>query len=145
MPKDRLSINLLPIEYTGLQKQYEKFYKVQAFSIAIILILGFLASITVALRVFQSQQVRVAQADLDNFTNKVTNLKPKEASLVILKNRLSTIDQISSLPSKQRSLYVLVNKLLPASLQISSISIEASGDMLLTIVSPDYFSIDNLL
>lgn len=145
MPKDKFSINLLPASYTGLQKEYTKFLRVQTISIGIILFLVFLASLTVALGVFQNSQVKSAQATLDNFTSKVSDLKPKEASLAILKNRLSVIDQITSLPSKQRSLYNLVTQLTPPSLTILAVSIDSSGNMLLTILSPDYLSIDSLL
>lgn len=145
MSKDKLSINLLPAQYTGLQKEYTKFLRVQTISVGIILFLIFLASLTVALGVFQNQQVKSAQANLDNFTSKVSGLKPKEASLAILKNRLSVIDQIISLPSKQRSLYNLVTQLSPPSLTISGVSIDTSGNMLLTVLSPDYSSMDGLL
>lgn len=145
MSKDKFSINLLPAQYTGLQKDYVKFLRVQTVSIGIILFLIFLASLTVALGVFQNSKIKSAQAALDNFTSRVSSFKPQEASLALLKNRLSAIDQITSLPSKQRSLYNLVTQLTPSAVTISGVSIDSSGSMLLTILSPDYLSIDSLL
>lgn len=145
MTKNKISINLLPAEYTGLLKEYTKFYKIQTISIILILVLIFLSSITVALRLFQSQRIKIAQANLEDVTTKVTQQKPKESSLTVLKSRLSTIDQISSLPSKQREMYNLVSSLLPPSLNISNVSVDKSGGMLLSIISQDFSNIDSFI
>lgn len=145
MQKDRITINLLPIEFTRLLKEYSRFYRIQTISISIILFLFFLTSVTIALRIFQSQQIQIAQAGLSQYSEKVSNLAPKEASLVILKNRLDTLDKVSGFPSKQRAVYNLVANLLPASITVSSISVDRNGEMSLTLVSQVFGDFDVFL
>ncbi len=140
-----MDINLLPIGYTKLRKRDTKFYQVQTISIYLLLLLIFVTSITVALRFLQTQQIKAAEANLQEFNLQVSSLKSKEASLVILKDRLTTIDQISTVPSKQRSVYNLVNGLIPPNLTLSFVSVDRSGNMLLSIVAPNFSSLDGLL
>lgn len=140
-----MSINLLPLGYKELQKANTRFYKIQSISISLLLCLIFVASITVALRIIQAQQISAAENLLESNTQKVSSLKPRESSLFLLKDRLSSINQIISLPSKQRSLFNLVNQLIPPNLTLSFISVDTTGNMLLSTVAPDFSSLDNLL
>lgn len=143
--KNKLTINLLPIEFTNTQKESDRFQKIQAICSYFILTLILAASLVVALRIFQSQQIKLAQANLDQNSQKVTKLKPTEESLVILKNRLSAIDKLTSLPSKQRAVYNLVSQLIPNSISISSVAVDSSGNMLLSLTSSGFEQIDALI
>jgi len=143
--KGSASINLLPISYKEFQKRESKFYKIQNISISLLLFLIFVTSITIALRIIQAQQINAAEGLLEQNNQKVSDLKPREASLFLLKDRLTNIDQITSLPSKQRSIYNLVSQLIPANLNLNFVSVDTNGDMLISIVAPNFASLDELL
>lgn len=141
----KITINLLPVEFRKAQAEQSKFYKVQYLSILTVLALAFLASTTVALRIFQSQSVSSAQGNLEQISQRVVDSKVKEASLVALKTRLSTINQLSSVPSKQRATFSIVSNLLPASAQISSLVVDKAGNITLSITSADNSALDSFL
>ena len=143
--KNSMSINLLPVSFRQLQQQNSKFYKIQTISIFLLLSLIFLTSIAVALRFLQTQQIKAAEVNLQQSNDKVSSLKSREEALFIVKNRLTAIDQISNIPSKQRAIYNLVNQLIPASLSLSLVSVDASGNMIVSIVAPNFTALDGLL
>lgn len=130
----KISINLLPVEFSVIQEREKRFYKVQAISIAVLLLLIFLASTTVALGYLQSKQVKQAQSDLSSAENLVSGLKDKESSLMALKNRINNIQQIQKDPSKQRTMYNLIDSLIPSNITVNSISIDKGGDVLISAV-----------
>lgn len=140
-----LKINLLPGEFLASQKEYQKFHKIQIVCILIILTLAFLASLTVALRVFQTQRVNAAQTLLDEYTNKVGSFKETEAQLLILKNRLSTIGTLTGSPSKQRQMYNLINQLLPAQIVVNSMNVDSNGNVTVAVIAQDVNSLQLLL
>lgn len=140
-----MNINLLPLSYKQVQTQNSKFYKIQSASIYLLLTLIFLTSLTVAFRILQSQQIKAAEVSLQQFSTQVSSQKSKEAGLLILKNRLDAIDQISALPSRQRSLYNLVNQLIPPTLTLSFVSVDGNGNMTISLVAPNFSALDTLL
>lgn len=136
-----LKINLLPSVFLVAEKQYQKFKKIQLVCIVIFLGLIFLSSMTIALRIFQSQRVESAKAQLDQLTSQITSEKGKEAQLLILKNRMEVLEKLSSAPSKQKALYNLVNQLIPKEVFISSMSVDNTGNIGLSLVvlQTEYF------
>ena len=140
-----ISINLLPIEFTQEEVKRAKFYKVQAVCVAIILMMVFLASLTVALRILQSHNISQIKTQFTQAEQKVSNLKNRETSLVILKNRLTVINQYLGTPSKQVAVYNLIDKLLPPAVSINSFLVDKSGDVSLVGVVPDSLTIDSLI
>ena len=60
----KLSINLLPVEFTAEEVKRAKFYKIQTLGVGIILFMIFLASITVSLRILQSHNINLVQAKM---------------------------------------------------------------------------------
>ncbi len=140
-----LKINLLPQEFLASQKEYQKFHKIQIACILIILTLAFLASLTVALRVIQTQKVSAAQELLDEYTNKVGGFKETEAQLLVLKNRLSAIGRLSLEPSKQRLMYNLINQLLPSQIVVNSLNVDSLGNVNLALIAQDVTSLQVLL
>lgn len=140
-----IAINLLPVEFATKQVRQKKFYKVQVVSIAALLIMAFMASITVALRVLQSQNLTSAQTRLAQAEDEVLNLKSKEAAVVVLKNRLDAINRVHGVSSKQLTAYSLIDGLLPQDIPINSLSIDVNGNILLsfTVSSPEV--LDNLM
>lgn len=143
MPK--IAINLLPIEFKTEQVKRAKFYKVQAIGIATIMFVTFLSSLTIALRILQSHNIDQIENRLSQSEKKISDFKETQASLLLLKNRLTAINQYLGNPSKQAQIYKLVIELLPKDVSLSSISIDKEGNALLLAVSPSGDTIDTLI
>ncbi len=141
----KVNINLLPQEFTAYQAKKSKFLKVQAIGIAAILLVTFLSSLTIALRILQTQSIKVAQLNVNAEEDRVGNLRDKQASLLLLKNRLTIIDQYLGLPSPQSSAFRRINDLLSPSLIISSESIDRSGEVSILAVVPNSQILDDLI
>lgn len=141
----KVAINLLPIEFRAEAIKTAKFYKIQTVGVAIILLMTFLASLTVALRILQSQNISQIQAKLTKSEAKISDLKNTQASLFLLKSKLTTINQYLGISSNQTQTYKLITKLLPPSISINSISVDKSGEVLVLALAPDGNSVDNLI
>lgn len=139
----KISINLLPVEFKIIQQSEQRFLKIQTISIAVLLLFIFLATTTVALGYIQSQDVKNAQVNLDSAESAVSGLKSKESSLVALKNRINSISEVKKDPSKQRIMYSLVDGLIPANVNVSSLSVDKSGDVVIAAVFSDIQSFDS--
>lgn len=141
----QISINLLPPEITTQQLKRAKFYKIQAAGVAVILVLTFLTSLTLALRILQNRSIELSKAKLAQAEQRVSDLKEIQVSLLLLKNRLSVIDQYLGVLSKQNSMYQLIEELVPPSVAINAITVDATGGVLLTVLAPDAVSLDKLV
>lgn len=141
----RISINLLPTEIIAEESKNTNFYKIQFFGVAIILVLIFLTSLTLALQILQNRNLVTAQAKLLESEQKVAGLKKTQVSLFILKNRLTVISQYLGVASKQSSIYRLINKLIPPSAVISAISVDKGGTVVILALMPDRESLDQTL
>lgn len=140
-----ISINLLPPEFKTEELKKAKFYKIQAVGVAIIMAMVFLAVVTLGLRILQSQNVVRAKNKLSQAETHVSGLKTTQAAILLLKNRLTTIDQYLGTPSKQAEMYRLINKIIPSSVSVSAFSIDKSGQVVLLAMVPDAASLDNLV
>ena len=141
----KISINLLPPEIIAEESKNTNFYKIQFFGVAIILVLIFLTSLTLALQILQNRNIVTAQAKLAESEQKVTNLKDTQVSLFVLKNRLTVISQYLGVASKQVSIYRLINRLIPPSAAISAISVDKGGVVVLSALISDRESLDQML
>lgn len=141
----KISINLLPPEIIAEESKSTNFYKIQFFGVAIILVLIFLTSLTLALQILQNRNLVTAQAKLLESEQKVAGLKKTQVSLFILKNRLTVISQYLGVASKQSSIYRLINKLIPPSAVISAISVDKGGTVVILALMPDRESLDQTL
>lgn len=141
----KISINLLPPEVLTQELKRTKFYRIQTIGIVVILMMVFLASLTLALRILQSHNITVVRANLDQIQQKVEGLKSTQASLFVLKDRLKIIDQYWGVSSKQSSMYMLVDKLVPSSVVINSITIDKAGQAVFLAVVPDSTTLDTLI
>lgn len=138
----KISINLLPPEIIAREIKKTKFYKIQAIGVAVILVMIFLASLTMALRILQSRNITDVQAKVGQTEQKVSDLKNTQASLFLLKNRLTVIDKYLGIPSKQASLYKLIDKLIPPTVVINAININKTDEVTLMALVPDPASLD---
>lgn len=142
---EKISINLLPLEYATEEIKRAKFYKVQLLGVVAILLVVFFTSLAVALRILQSQNIREVQTTLSQEEERVSRLKDRQTSLLVIKNRLSTINQYLGVTSKQVSTFNLLNQLLPPQLAISSLSVNRSGDAFIVALAADNLTLDNLV
>src|SRR3990172_9854248 len=111
----KISINLLPPEIIAQEMKKAKFYKIQVVGIGIILIMIFLTALTLTLRILQSKNIAEVKASLEKSEQKISSLKSIEESIVLLKNRLSVVNQYFGVSSKQSAMYELIDKLTPPS------------------------------
>lgn len=142
---EKISINLLPTEFIQEEVKKGKFYKIQAISVSVILLMFFLSMITISLRILQSNQLKVASAQVNGIEEKVTGLKGKQAQLLLLKSRLETIQGHIGTQSKVTQMYEITSDLLPASLVVSALAFGRDGSAVLTAISPDIASVDLLI
>lgn len=142
--KHGISINLLPADFLTEQAKRAKFYKMQTIGVGIILLMVFLSSLVVALRILQSNNISQIQVKLDQAEGKVLALKERQASLFVLKNRLAIISQYLGKPSKQSSLYNLLDNIIPSSVTISSVVIDGSN-ISLGLAVPDAQILEDML
>ena len=141
----RISINLLPTEFITQELKSGKFYKVQAIGVAVILGMIFLTSVTIALRILQSRNIVLVQARLVEAQQRVSDLKSTQASLVLLKDRLKVVNQYLGTPSKQTSMYDLIDKLVPSEVFINAIIVDRNGEVQVVASLPDSQTLDNLI
>lgn len=141
----KLSINLLPPEILAQQLKSAKFYKIQTIGVMVILTMIFLASLTIAMRVLQSRNIVEVQAKVTESAGQVSDLKNTQASLFLLSDRLKAISEYWGISSKQTLMYKLIEKLIPPSVVINSISIDKTGEVVFLALAPDSLSLDNLL
>lgn len=141
----KIAINLLPAEFTKERVKNVRFYKIQILGIGLILVVVFLSSFTVALRILQSQRVKQAEGQLNEAQQKVTSYKSKEATLMALKNRLKAIDQYYGVPSLQVSMFNLLNTLLPSSIKVNSLSVGKTGDISFSAVVQNSVLLDEMI
>lgn len=141
----KIAINLLPIEFRVEELKNAKFYKVQIIGVVTILLVIFLSSLTIALRVLQSQNILKLQNNVAASEQKISDFKDTQVSLLLLKDRLITINQYLGNSSSQVQMYKLVASLLPATVSISAISIDQSGQISILATAPDVNSLENLI
>lgn len=141
----KISINLLPPEFRAEELKRAKFYKIQAIGVVIVLMMTFLTSTTVALRILQSHNIQQIQTRFSKAEQKVLGLKNTQASLMLLQNRLTTINQYLGVSSKQTSMYQLIDKLIPQSVSVNAITVDKSGQAVFTALVSDSQALDNLM
>lgn len=141
---EKISINLLPREFIAEEIKKGKFYKVQGIGISIILFMVFLSILTLSLRILQSSSLKLTQLQAKEAEAKVSSLSSKQVSLVLLKNRIDAIGKYLGTSSKQAEIYNIVNSLFPANLNVSAVSVEANGTVLVSALAPDSDVLDRL-
>lgn len=140
-----INIDLLPIEFAIEQQRKNRFTLVQTISTFFILFFIFLASLTLALRILQSQNFKNLEGQNEELKEKVSSFQEREEAVVILKNRLSGIAQIKLSPSKQAAVYKFINGLFTNSVKASSLTVDRGGNAVLSILASDEDSLDKFL
>lgn len=141
----RISINLLPVEFIQEEVKRSKFARLQTIGVAIILIMVFLASLTVALRILQTQNINRFQLKASLAEERINGLKEAQGSLILLKNRLGIISRYLGKSSKQTEVYQFIDSIIPPSVNVTSVSIDKSGDASMLFLARDIVSLDNFI
>lgn len=141
----KISINLLPPEVIARESKNAKFYRIQFAGIAIILFMVFLAALTLALQVLQNNNIAIYKTKLTQAEERVSGLKSTQGSLLLLKDRITVINQYLGTSSKQSAMYKLVDELIPQSVIISAITIDKSGEVAFLASTSDPDSLDSLI
>ncbi len=121
---DRISINLLPPQLKE-NKQFESKKKlIYRISIAFLLVLILLTAGLIVMTVIQKSQLQKEVAKTASLTGKIDSLRENEAAVMILKNRLNTITQISGKQYSQTDSFILVTSLLPPNVNMQSFTVD---------------------
>lgn len=140
----KISINLLPPEFTQEEVKRGKFYKIQTISISIVLFLIFISVVTLSLRIFQSNRIKVLQTQASEAETRVSAQSLRQAQLVLLKNRLNTIKEYLGTSSKQAEMFNLVDSLLPAGVSVGNVSVGRGGSVLISALAQNAQVLDKL-
>lgn len=141
----KLSINLLPVEYTQVYASTERFRKIQSTGIGILVLLIFLSTLTFVLNWLQNSNILQANTNLQAKERQVSQFKSQEESLVLLKDRLNTLQKISTTPSRSNAMYNLIATLMPASLIPTLIVTDTVGNISLTLITSNSTDVDNFV
>lgn len=142
---EKIAINLLPQEFSQKQKEQKRLRKLQAICASIVLLMIFLASLTLGLRTIQLSEFQKVAAAGKEAENGVSTFKDKEASLTVLKNRAILLAQIKSFPSKASYSFEEILKLTPVEVLVTSSSVDRNGTILLSTIAPSSDSLGKML
>lgn len=140
----KLAINLLPQEFRLEELKRAKFFKIQSIGVGVILFMALLSSVSVGLRILQSQNITSIQENLAKAEQRVLAHKDVQGSLLLLKNRVAAVGKYLEVPSEGVYMYGLISKLVPVSVTVNSMSIGRDGEILVLAVSKDSAALDEL-
>ncbi len=132
---EKVDINLLPTEVSEQQIKQSKFNRVQSISIGILLLLILVTSMTVALRVIQSNNLKKMQNNVTNLEEKISSFKDKEAAVVVLKNRVNAIKELLNVPHKQTSMFNLITDQFAPGVSASSVTVDRGGNVTISLTT----------
>ena len=145
---DKISINLLPSEVLVLKKDKDRQTVILRLSVGILVLVIILTAVVFSLRIFQNKKLSDAAEQLNSYQSQIEGYKEQESLVTYLKQRLAVISPLLSQDSKQAQSYNLISALAPSDINITSLSIDKSGNMILSAVSSNTDSIktffDNL-
>ncbi|MCL5783882.1 MAG: hypothetical protein M1142_00805 [Patescibacteria group bacterium] len=141
----KIRVNLLPQEVILQRKQSSKLAIINKISIVALVSLVFFTSATLTLRLSQTPQLKAAETDLTQAEGQVNSFRSREEQVVALKTRLSSIESLIGGDAKRKAIFNLLVYLAPVDVQISEMSIDAGGNVTLTIASPSLISIDTFI
>lgn len=139
-----ISINLLPKEILLQRQQNTKLRFLTVLSMGLLILLIFLSSATLAMRIAQNLEFRKASDNVVYAQEREASLKSKEAQLVFLKERLSLIDSFSQKDKKIKEMFNLVLNLIPLDIQISELSVDKTGNMVILLSTNNLFSLEKM-
>ena len=141
---EKININLLPSEFLQEKKRRAKKSVYLRISI-IVFVLGFILSTAVLLvRLNQSQQLAALENKLASEKNQVSTQSEIEGSAILLKARLTKINQISTTESIPVQAYNLVTGIMPIGADIINFSMTKENHVSLTVETKNTDILDSL-
>src|SRR3989344_2597364 len=140
-----ISINLLPKQEAEVLARQRRFKRLQLYGTIIIAILFFLVSVTFGLAIIQNTRLKQAESGLDQAKNELEQFKSKEASLLVLKDRVKEISRVKSEPSKSSLMFAMISELLYPSISLSIINVDKNSNAKLVLTSANIEDLDNFL
>ena len=134
-------INLLPPETLLFNKQSHRLRLIDRISMAFFVVFVFFTSLTLVLRILQNTKLQTINGSLVQAQAKVADLKDKESYAVVLKQRLASIQKLTS-GSKAVAVFNLISALVPADTSLSSFGIDKTGNIKLSAASPSADSLE---
>lgn len=141
----RMSVNLLPPEMLYQRHQSFRLSLINKLSIGALLMMIFLTSAALAIKISQKSELQRSQNDVVMAESKVSELKVVESQFLILKQRLGSINSIMGGDTKRKAIFSLVVLLTPESLQITNASVDRNGYMAVSVYGNSVKAIETLI
>ena len=142
---DKLKINLIPPEVKAKAKKDAKRALGVRISVGLLGVLILITSGILAVIIYQSVTVQALNSEIENQKTAIVKLRNKEAIAFFLKNRIDTINQFALTQNQQSDMFVLINSLFPAGIDLLSLQIDKSDKVQLQAETLSTLSLENLL
>ncbi len=140
-----MSLNLLPKSHLEDQKKLSFVYLINKISIGLLILLVFLTAGMLVMRILQKLEFEKSADIVKLAEAKVNSLQTKEASLVLLKQKLDTINQLSTVDAKRKAIFSLIIFLSSSDISFTDINIGRDGSAVISAASSSLVSIDQLI
>jgi hypothetical protein len=138
----KLSINLLPPELEANKKKAKRRALINRLSVSLLAFMVALSAVGLVLDIIQSLNVKNLDRKVDSVKAEVTKQKKQEELVLVLKDRISGINNLLNNDTPHAKAFNLITKLVPDSVKINNFSIDKKGVVLLggETTSPTYLS-----
>lgn len=141
----KIHVNLLPSEVLFERIQSSKLVFINKVSVGVLLVLIFITSATIALRLSQGTELKEVKEDVVKAETMAAGLQTRSSKLSSLKSRLGSIKTLLEADAKRRAIFNLVIYLIPADVTVSEVVVDAGGVMTVSLSSSSLSSIETLI
>lgn len=141
---DKIKINLLPPEIKDKAKKEAKQSLINKISIALLGVLILMTSSILAMVIFQGGTVNLLNTEIEKEKSRIQNLSSAEAIVLLLKNRIDSINQFTNKRYKQREVYDLLTPLFPQGVVLKTIAINKTTKVAVTGQTDNTFPLQTL-
>lgn len=140
----KILVNLLPPDVVLMQKEAGKLSLVNKFSIGALLLLVFMTAGTFAIRLVQGSDINQTNQSVVLAESRIADLKDREGYAVVLKNRLNSIENLTTDTRKVNAFNSIVS-VAPADAQIALLSLDKDGVLVMTVSSASLNALESML
>lgn len=137
-------INLLPEEILIQRRHSYKIVLINRVSIAFLVVILIAAAFSLVLKINQANNLKRSEEEYTTAKDKIMGLQSKEADLLILKNRLSTIQSSLGADTKRKAVFNLVTSL-SSGMQINDLTVDKNSNMTISLSTASAVEIEKLL
>lgn len=141
----KMSINLLPQEILAERRQGSKLSILNKLSIGLLVLMVFLSSSTVALKLSQNKQLQTTQDNLVHAQTAANSLQPRAVQVASLKQRLGTVQSLEGKDAKIKAIFNLIAALTPADIRVADLNVDANGQMTMAATTQSLSSFGTLI